>query len=515
MAKKFLRGEQLWLGIFALLGAGLVLVSTSRYGAGISPDSVGYLSVAQNFLDGKGLVTFEGLPLSYHPPLYPLLLALCARIFGTQPLALAHLLNAALYAAIVYLSGHLALRYVERSRLLAWLAAASFVIAQPVLDVAVWAWSEPLFLILLLLVLVCLQRYWERGDAGSLLLTALFVGLACLTRYVGVVVAGAVGVSILAFAPRGSKRIRDGCLFGVLALLPLGAWVLRNYLLTQTYFGFRAASASPLKENILRVLLTLTNWYTPSLANAALHRLFLAAVAVALAGGVLVLWLMSLRAREAGFPRISYLVLLSAAYVAFLVASATLTAYDPITSRLLVPLYFPLTLLIWMLLDRMARPLKARLGFARGELFLAIGMCVWMIWPLRATVSLVSTSFQEGAGQYNTRPWQESEIAQALRHWAFPSAAPVYTNDIYALYVLTGQRASFTPSKTYYNSDQKPYEMEALKGTWPPGATAWMVWFSQAQRPYLLTVEELGTVAEVGVVQQFNDGAIYRLAPAK
>jgi hypothetical protein len=93
----------------ALAGAIIVLVFTARYGAGLSPDSVGYLGVARNLMAGAGVQTYDGAAFVVQPPLYPALLALVGYIFHADPLAFAHIVNALIFAAIVYLGGLLIL----------------------------------------------------------------------------------------------------------------------------------------------------------------------------------------------------------------------------------------------------------------------------------------------------------------------------------------------------------------------------------------------------------------------
>src|SRR5262245_36042527 len=80
---------------FAFSGAVLILAATARYGAGLTPDSGCYVSVARNLAAGRGLVPHSGSPFVEWPPLYPLLLALPA-LGGIEPIAAARVLNAVL-----------------------------------------------------------------------------------------------------------------------------------------------------------------------------------------------------------------------------------------------------------------------------------------------------------------------------------------------------------------------------------------------------------------------------------
>ncbi|MFN2118957.1 MAG: hypothetical protein ACK2T0_01020, partial [Anaerolineales bacterium] len=53
----------------------LIVLSTSKYGAGVSSDAARNLSTADNLVAGRGFVDMTGAPFVLWPPLYPLLLA--------------------------------------------------------------------------------------------------------------------------------------------------------------------------------------------------------------------------------------------------------------------------------------------------------------------------------------------------------------------------------------------------------------------------------------------------------
>lgn len=139
----------------AAAGAGLVLYSNHRFGVGLTHDSIHYIAAARNLVAGRGLVGFDGTSYVDFPPLFPLL------------------------------------------------------------SVSVMAWSEPVFALLVLLMVMTLARGFEgsrvqgaRWFGGCLLLLGLLGALACLQRYAGTfVVAGVALVLARRFArgrgPRG------------------------------------------------------------------------------------------------------------------------------------------------------------------------------------------------------------------------------------------------------------------------------------------------------------------------
>ena len=72
-----LQKNRYWIFLACLAFAIMIVggIATSHYGSGVASDSVKYMAVAQNLLDGNGLVDHRGSPLLAWPPLYSMLLA--------------------------------------------------------------------------------------------------------------------------------------------------------------------------------------------------------------------------------------------------------------------------------------------------------------------------------------------------------------------------------------------------------------------------------------------------------
>jgi hypothetical protein len=73
------------LCVLGVIGSMMVNYGTGKYGIGVSPDSVGYISTAQSLLNRTGFHLFNGEPFVQWPPLYPLLLAALG-LLGINPL---------------------------------------------------------------------------------------------------------------------------------------------------------------------------------------------------------------------------------------------------------------------------------------------------------------------------------------------------------------------------------------------------------------------------------------------
>ncbi len=102
-----------------------------------------------------------------------------------------------------------------------------------VLRIYARAWSEGLFLVLVLFGMFYLGRYLERPSWYALIVSAGLFALAWLSRYAGATLLITGGLAILLWSSRAFwRRIRDAVLFGAIVTLPMALLMLRNYLLT-------------------------------------------------------------------------------------------------------------------------------------------------------------------------------------------------------------------------------------------------------------------------------------------
>ncbi|MCX5900332.1 MAG: hypothetical protein NTX06_06305, partial [Proteobacteria bacterium] len=241
----------------------MILLSTARYGAGVSPDSVTYFAVAESIRAGKGAFNFDGSPLVAQPPLYPSVLALVGAIFQKDPAAVAHYVNAVLFSLIIFLTGLLISGYV--SSLMACCAGAVWVLAcLPLYEASVMALSEPLFIVLVLLFLLLQQRYGTSRTVWALALMSCCAALACLTRYIGITVlfCGAAGI-LFAGQKSGKEKLFHVVFFLLPASIPSCMWAARNIFVSGTPAGQRAPALYTLYDNLHLTLDVISFWYLP------------------------------------------------------------------------------------------------------------------------------------------------------------------------------------------------------------------------------------------------------------
>ena len=128
-----------------LLAAALATVLTlTRRGVGVSPDSMTYLEAATNFHEGRGLVATapDGSlqPLSHYPPLYPVMLSLLQYGAGSSLDAVGPLNGALLWLSLV--SFFRLLRNGTGSTLVGFVGANSLLLAREQVALFTWASSN-------------------------------------------------------------------------------------------------------------------------------------------------------------------------------------------------------------------------------------------------------------------------------------------------------------------------------------------------------------------------------------
>ncbi len=374
---------------------------------------MGYIATARHIATGTGAVTGDGTPLLVQPPLYPALLATIDYVFGIDPLSSAHIVNAVLFGLIVYLSGLLFLEHLKSSAVFALLGTASVLVAVPLVQVSLMAWSEPLFICFVLLYLILSKSYLAKADTTSLLLLSLSVALACLTRYIGVIFILTGVVSVLLFR-RDSPRVKFKhlFLFILISALPIGIWVIRNYFLSGTLFGPRAASIYTLSQNSTFAFNTFLSWYIPGRISEHRSILMLLSATIGFLAGL------SIRGNwskvRTVLLEIGPLLLFIIAYVGFLLVSSTTTNYDQIGNRLLSPVFVSITLLLLLSASKILTSLtEQRLSQKRANILLAVAIALWLVCPARATMSSITNAMSQGQG-YSGKSWRNSQTIEYL-----------------------------------------------------------------------------------------------------
>lgn len=449
---------------FALLGAVVVLISTSAYGVGLSPDSVGYVSAARSLSAGAGFANYASSPITVWPPLFPAILSAVELIFGVDPFDSARVLNALTFGGIVALIAFILRTYLPSRHTHGFLALGLLwaLFSKTLLGISVMAWTEPLFILFSLFFLLSLSRYLETGRFRFLVASCMLATLALLTRYIGVTLV-VVAVTAIAASRSSTLKLRlvNAAMFGTFSVLPLAVWLARNWCVSGTLMGERAPSQYSLLTNLRYTRDTLFSWFLPDRLAPWYTEL------MPLGLLLLIVIIFVFRKNNIELGSSSRLSLLMAWYVLvysfFIVVSSTTTAYDRIGNRLLSPIYPTVILLLLLIAANVYEQLES--AYPRIVLAGFLIASMWSLVPVRQTVGLIRQWVEYGAGGYSTATWHQSEIIAYLSQKEDQCEnLPIHSNRPDALYVLANVSAELTPRRTYYNSEKVAEDLETLRG---------------------------------------------------
>lgn len=336
------------LAVLSLIGMAVVLLSTSRYGVGLSPDSVHYISAARSLLMCKGYSHYDGSLFVCWPPLFPTLLAI-AGLLGIEPLDGARFINAFAFGLIIFAAGQLFLKHI-RSRALVLLGIVSILLSMPLLLVSTMAWTEPLFILFVVLFINFLLEFLDEGRLLVFFSLSILAALSCLQRYIGITVVLTGFVLIIFLMPKASllRRLKYAIAFGVISITPSVIWIIRNYSLTATFTGGRTPSSLSFFQNAMFALDVFTTWFMPHQVPFPMRLIGVGFVVSILMTMVVFSHYKSDRQANTKFVQIQSVGTFVLIYTLYLIVSATNVAFDRIDDRLLAPIYVFTMFLVFM-----------------------------------------------------------------------------------------------------------------------------------------------------------------------
>ena len=489
----------LLMSVLALAGIAL-LAYVTPYGVGIYIDTLYYATSARNLLNGIGMGRLTGTgvfkPMTHYPPFYALALAF-TQLLGFDILDGARWISLLAFGLVILLAGCIVW---QRTRSLFFsLVTASLALGSGVLlRTFSWAISEPLYIVFELTGFILLAAYFKSSRRGWLVTVALVIGLALLTRYVGFSLLAAFALTLLANRSLDtSRRWVDAFLFLLLGLLPSTVWFVRNLWVSGTLAN-RVISWHPIPDAKFASLVTdVLSWgFIPQRIAIGREILVFSLTAVLLLIGSLV-WLARVWPRRGAVPTQEMILLLSSwAYLGLLAVSLYwIDGTTPLNSRILMPLYLNILLL-------------AGIGMAllwqRSTLFprlIAVGLLLWLSYfTLTRLNGTIQDLTRDGQG-YASLQWKNSPTLQFVRQ---QDPLLVYTNDVTALYFLTGKDSVGIP-----NSISEEAEFQAMRQNLRSSGGL-LVLLGNLTGEFASQEQLTQGMTQIG---KFEDGSIYKFNP--
>ncbi|HKY14086.1 MAG TPA: hypothetical protein VJM33_04120, partial [Microthrixaceae bacterium] len=355
---------------------------------------------------------------------------------------------------------------------------------------------------------------------GSILGAAMAVWAGFALRYAAIAMIPAGGLALLVpFRRTGAKAvIGRAAAFGVLASIGPALVMLRNHGINGSLMGPRSESPDGLVTTVQRFVATLGRWVVPDPAPVGLQGV--AGAALVAGFGALIAWAVWDPTRRASvFPpavegevapdSLSPLTCFVGVYAAYLVAAQITTAFDPIGTRLMSPMFVPLVVLCTALLERswglIGSARRPRLAFA------AIGALV-VLFVGHAVVFVVEARDANVEGvEYASRSWRDSEFVAAVGR--VPADADLYSNVPAGVWAVHRREPLWKSPEKSLRRARQAVEMDPAFLRTVTCRPVYLAWSDEAVGDYLFTPEELRDHVELEEVEAVDDGAIYRVRP--
>jgi hypothetical protein len=442
-------GAVYWFILVSLtIGGTILLLAVTHQGIGLGSDSAVYISAGRNFIAGRGLIWITGggevHPMTHFPPFFPLVLS-AFELFGVDSIVGARFLNSLLFGVNIILVGVI-IKIITRSRWFSIFGAFLVVISIFMIRAHSWAMSEPLYLTLGFGGLVLLAGYIKNYRRTWLIFAGIVIGLAYLTRYLGVslILVGLIGL-VGNWRVSWRRRFEDATIF-LLTSMPLNLlWMLRNEYQTGYSTSRSLRIYLPSTDEFMSLTKVVLGWFIPSEILGRFPDGFLL---LGLSGFLLVLgvgivsWLKREHPQENDVnlwvfrPWLgSLLAFHIVAFFGVIVASSVLIYPPPaLDYRIFIPLYVTVIILIvWGL----------SIGWKTGHWALRAGAILFGV-VLTASYTIrshtVVTELLEDAQGYSGSQWRSSQTITAVQR--LPQV-PLYSNRPGALYLLA-DRQSYT-----------------------------------------------------------------------
>lgn len=435
---------------FVLVGAAASALAwwAMSHGAGISPDSVIYLGVADSIRTGAGFV-MDGIPVTHFPPGYPLLLA-AGSLMLRDSLVTARVLAALGFGVNVALVATTA--YVAAGRRLpaAVVAILIFGVSGPGLMVHTMAWSEGPFFAAILSGMLALTCWATTTRHRYLFAGAASVGAAMVIRYAGLPLLVPLAVAACWLGRRRwRERLVDGVLAICVAIAPLAAWLAHNVIMAHQPTD-RVLVAHPVDMDGLRQLVaTLADYFLPVADTASGQGAVLGLVVLMLLAGTALSFRQERRSGRSSVSVFGFLALItSGAYVAFILASISFAdATTPLDERILFPVFGVWAVALAVLLIGTAGRTQRAMSWW-GVAGFTLLLVLTRAGPAMGFLTEVHAS---GEG-YVADDWQRSELLEVVRE--LPQATVVYSNAQDAVEFLLHRPGRWLPDPLIWESMQ-------------------------------------------------------------
>lgn len=482
--------------IAAIIGFIVIVLFTKYSGVGISPDSIMYASTATNIQAHGTLITFNKGPLVFFPVFYPFFLGIIQFISRVDPIEAGAMINASLFAAVVFTSGWIMEKFISHSRIYKWLILIAIILSPGLLEIYTYLWSETLFIFETLLFIIAYWKYLQTHSLKALIWVGVITAISCITRYAGVTIIGAGGLMLLLDNKLTiKKKINHILIFGFISVSLLVGNLILNRINSGLSTGTRYPSITPFIDNLHYFGTVICDWASFSKASYPFAAVITSVVLLALI--VILLW-KAFNGKINSYENI--VIAFAVVYGLFIVISASISRYERINSRLLSPMFIPLLIGITSWVPDVIRLVKSKAKYVFSG--------VAIVLMLAFEYATVLTDYQRyddecdyGVPGYSDDDWNKSEFIVYLRHHRnmFKPGIPIYTDADEAVYFFTRMPSTVIPHKSPEEAVQKFYAQKHF----------YLIWFTNLYNTELISLPDIMRNKKLVKIGEAKEGVIY------
>lgn len=468
-----------WLLIaIAAVPVALVAVSTIK-GPGITEDSVTYVYAARSFAATGHFDLYSGGALTIFPPGFPIFLGLATKI-GIHVQTAAIALDCVCVGLLVVFT-YLLAREADVSEVGSLIAATVVALSTATLAVFSMLWTEPPFVVLVLVVLFVLARAVRLGrlSLGSAALIVVFASLSEATRYIGISLVPAIVLGAF-YAERKLSR-RDAAWrsvgLGVASCLGLIIVGGRNLFHGVGFLGPRSGNGYAIGSVLKNSVSAMGSYVLAGRLNR-----------VALAVGIAIVLLLAFGAwralRQRDFAAIVLATFIATYWLVLWYGEVT-SPLDTVDARLAAPVMPAVVILATYATLGVLTALDSPVAGADRWRKLIPLACLMVAFLLLAEnlVNDVTTArgFADGGiggYNYNSTASLDSPLVRAVRQ--LPGSPGVASNDPQYLYWTTGRTrvAQIPTTDRYTTASETEAELRTLKAVVSSGSVRYLAYLN-------------------------------------
>ena len=485
-----------WDAILASAGGCLFIYYFTRHsGIGISPDSVTYLSTANNIRDHLSFTDFNGLPMVDFPLGYSSILAIISLLTGAEVVHMIPIMNGLLFSGVLLLTSIIIHGYNQNLPFYKTFFLALLACSPCLLEVYSMLWSETFFLFLILLFIIAIRNYLCSHNLSSLLLVVIIVSVALVTRYAGICLLG-TGLFFLIFDGNLTlkRKIKQSIFFTLIGSSLLVTNLIRNGKANGHLTGIREKSIHSVNEILQQIGITISEWL-PFFKNQERLATFL--FIIILLFGTLFLFYRILQQQY--FHTYETIVLcFFVLYAFFIITIASFSRFEDLSSRLLSPLYIPILLLVSQRLVAL-QPRLVRMKRMALLILLLFFYGGFHYHHFRLNTEAWEGIKDAGIPGYTEDSWAKSPAITFIKANKDQFMAPVIANANDAVYFLTGIHAQSLPHK------EIALEVNAFLQKNP----FYLFWFVDGENADLVNLDFINRKKNLRLVKELEGNQIF------